>query len=60
MAKQSGREAAAFVISRCPKMFPLREPNPVSFLLLLEVCEVNVRHCTISYYVKVYIIITPY
>ena len=32
MAKQSGREAAAFVISRCPEMFPLREPNPVSFL----------------------------
>lgn len=39
MAKQSGREAAAFVISRCPGMFPLREPNPVSLLLLLEVCE---------------------
>ncbi|KAM7452485.1 pentatricopeptide repeat domain-containing protein 3 [Porites harrisoni] len=29
MAKQSGREAAAFVISRCPEMFPLREPNPM-------------------------------
>ncbi|XP_068745471.1 small ribosomal subunit protein mS39-like isoform X1 [Montipora capricornis] len=28
-AKQSGCEAAAFVISRCPGSFPLREPNPV-------------------------------
>lgn len=60
MAKQSGREAAAFVISRCPEMFPLREPNPVSLLFLLEVCELNVRHCTISYYIQVYIIIIPY
>jgi len=30
-AKQSGRKAAEFVISRCPGIFPLRKPNPVSF-----------------------------
>lgn len=29
LAKQSGREAAAFVMSRCPGIFPLREPNPM-------------------------------
>ncbi|XP_015747586.1 PREDICTED: pentatricopeptide repeat domain-containing protein 3, mitochondrial-like [Acropora digitifera] len=27
-AKQSGRKAAEFVISRCPGIFPLRKPNP--------------------------------
>ena len=32
LAKKSGQEAAKYVISKCPGIFPLREPNPVSSL----------------------------
>jgi len=52
-AKQSGREAAEFVMSRCPGIFPLREPNPrwISEDTVINAAEVKTEK-DLKYFIK--------